>query len=292
MENNRRLYYLALAVIAASILAFMFYSFSSRGEKPEQAANPEAPGVKGYCLLEMNSLECKLLVNNTFNGNTYYLSRIVLNHGGMNTSIDLGLSGITVSPYLDSSIVVHVMPERTVTYLESYIQEAVVERKPEGSPVKLVEELRRDEPHMYARNLTIYRILPPGEGVILPMDYRFNITNSSIAVLIHVSSNISSLYLDVKEFAWNDVIYYETTRHAGSDDYILLPVPGSNNNLIISRIVVNVINDNPIPANVTVSGYLFEVPSMDVDLYFVGSLQRLRVPVICYDCLINTIHEG
>ena len=292
MVPNHRIRYYVAAVIIATLILLVFIYININTNDSEMIQQSITPGIKGYCLLETNSLECKFFVNNTYNDDILYLNQLTLRYENTTINVTVGLKGISISPNSQSDLIVHLIHDEAVFFLESYNKEMTLIKQVNTSIYDLIIQLEERKLIENEYNLTIYHIILPGEGVILPLDYTMNISNTSKAALIRVTSNSSKIYLDVKEFAWNDILYYEITKHVNMNDYVIVPVPGSNHGYIISRIVVNIINDDLKTVNMTVTGYILNVPSLEVEFHFIGSKETVKVPVICYDCLIKTIQEG
>lgn len=279
-----------LVILALIIAPFVHHANNSNTSTSIRETGPT--GIKGYCLINAGSLECKFSINNTYNDNVLYLKGVTVTYNNTTGNVMVGLKGVSVSPHSQSNLVIHFMNNTAILYLESYNREIthIIDTNTGAGP--LISRLEDEELYRKEYNLTIYHIIMPGEGVILPLDYHMNTSNSSRAAIIHIKSNTTNLYLDAKEFAWNDILYYELSRYVHMNDYVLIPLPGSNQEYVISRIAVNVINEDNVTANTTISGYIYNVPSLLVDFNFIGSSESIQVPAICYECLVKTTQGG
>ena len=234
---NKKITYTAvftLIVIFSLIIIIYNYSNNQVEEKETRSYN-----IKGFCLYDQHNIICKIYINNTKNKDILYINNISIIYKNNTIQIPLLLKGVTAPRYSISIIKLNIS-----------INQIMLEETDYNKNIYLAYKYKNSINFSSTGNITIivhknYTFqLPPNKGIILPLDLEFNVSSTQGDYVVELCSNTSA-YFDIKIFSWNDIIYYEYIGNlSGGCHYI--PVPGTDieQSLTISKITINIFNNN------------------------------------------------
>ena len=291
ITQNHKILYLFLIFII--IFALFYTSIVRQKDNGLQTITPTETNleIKSFCLSNTTKLRCVLIIENQYK-NTIYINYIKMQYNGASLDINLEKTGIVIEPYTYSILNINVGKSYVIVRQISYEKNISIYLATASYP--LIEKLTKIEyNYKIIYNISKINILAPQSGIIVPIDYELNLTRSTYVSLINITTNVSAnLMYDLKVFLWNDVLYYEKISHLEESSIILLPIPSTNiPQADISRITLNILNNDYKYVNVSVTALIIETPNIKVELDYIGGETILATPVVCEKSIIGIMND-
>ena len=278
-RGNRIAYTTILLFIILILIIAWIRVGNSNPHKPAEAKAVD-PEVKAYCTSHIEDLNCILLMKNNLN-KLIYIKKLIILYANASINLDLDMNGISIEPRNYSIIILNINKNYTKITQIGYNGNRTITTPIRSNPLLDAVKNLEDTPTPIL-NVTRSLIIDVGEGAIIPVDYKLNLSDSNWSLLARIEANTSSdLLIDAKIFLWNDILYYEKVVNVkGREATIALPIPGTNvPDPIISRITINIINEHNYPVNVTASIAIVETPGARIHIEYIGGEAEASAPI-------------
>ena len=270
--NKKVTYITILALIIIIIGIIIIYNYTNNQVVKR---NTRSYNIKGFCLHDQQNIICEIYINNTKNKDILYINNISIIYKNNTIPIPLLLKGVTAPRYSISIIKLNISINRIIVEETDYNKNIHITYKYKN----LINFSSTENIAVIIHKNYTFQ-LPPNKGIILPLDLEFNVSSAQGDYLVELCSNTSA-YFDTKIFSWNDIIYYEYIGNLSGGCYYI-PVPGTDieQPLTISKITINIFNNNLNSTSYSLSVALGRGESAVLVIASNAGIDSLEVPIV------------